>query len=83
VSDPEYLPAESETLSPVPAASGGEIEKPLLRVQCDGCSKEQGARIVWDDMVRLLEALGWKIGREILCPDCIKKRAREFLNKYQ
>lgn len=84
MSDAEYLPAESEAQLPVAVSGDTQVEKPLLRVQCARCYKELGNHGGgWDDTVKLLEALGWRVGREIFCPDCVKERARDFLKKYQ
>lgn len=80
----EYLPSESETPLPVEVTQGNaQIDKPLIRMQCASCYAEKGMPGTWEDAASLLEYLGWRIGREILCPTCAKERAREFIRKHQ
>lgn len=80
----EYIPAETEPTALIlddSAAVAPTAE--LIRIQCAGCTKEQGMTGTREQAFKLLEWLGWRIGREILCPACVTKTARKFLKRYQ
>lgn len=79
----EYLPPANEPAAiSIPGKQEIATRLEMVRIQCFGCTKEVGMEGTREAAFRLLEFQDWKIGREILCPECVKKAARKFFSRY-
>lgn len=80
----EYLPPEHEqTALTAPEASTLQPCEERIRIQCSFCSHEVGYDGLREHAWSLLEKSGWKVGKHIICPACVKKAARKFFRDYQ
>lgn len=54
----------------------------LIRIQCSLCYKEVGHRGHREHAFDLIQKMGWKVGKQIICPQCVEKTARKFFKHY-
>ena len=61
----------------------GEVAAPKMRFRCDGCTREAGmAEGSYEAALDLLKNLGWRVGTTLICPGCLKEKARKFKRDY-
>ena len=54
-----------------------------MRLNCTTCPNESGmGEGSFEDALVLLERLGWKIRPNLICPNCLKKKSRDYKNKF-
>ena len=60
-----------------------EVAAPKMRFKCCSCTTEvsmgEGS---YEDAMRLLEYGGWRLGSSLICPACLKAKARRFKRDY-
>lgn len=79
----EYLPPENEQTALIaPESSELQTREEFIRIKCSMCSKEVGMGGKREHAFSLIERLGWRVGRDILCPTCVEKTARKFFKRY-
>jgi hypothetical protein len=60
-----------------------EVAMPKMRLRCTICPNEVGmSNGSFEDALKLLENAGWKIRPNLICPDCLMKKAQKFKEKF-
>lgn len=73
----------SEPTDLVPSTPN-EVAAPKMRFRCSVCTKEVGMQNVsYEDALDLLNKHGWRVGNILICPDCVKKKARQFIRSFE
>ena len=70
-------------MTDIVAAGSRELDAPLMRFRCVGCSTEVSMQAgSYEQAMDLLVHHGWRVGSTLMCAACMRKKASRFKKEF-